>query len=658
MRLANLWKLPLPHLLAEADQSGDWIKCNTLWRQYSGLSAASSTGMRWIEVIHQDDISAVQRGWRIGIEAKSPFELTMRLQRASDSSYRWHVCHIVPLDDELGEIPGWLVSFTDIHGGKSQQEGDHSSVAKLQSEREVLATSNDYLLEVLREYRETEIRLEKATEKLNQIVETQSHLSQAELDMTAFMQLVTDKMLLLTPATGAIIELMNGDEMVYQATSGSAHQFEGMRLNLLNSLSGLCITDRKALIAEDTATDPRVNHEACKKIRAASMVVTPLYEEGNVVGVLKIISDTPYAFDDEDLKTLEMMAGLIGSAIGRKIRLQEKEDLLQAKSLTLMQLEQEVEQRKRIEERLKANEMRTRRIIESSHEAFVAMDAGGFITDWNLKAEETFGWTATEAIGRKLSDLIIPTGLRERHELGMRKFIETGQGIVLGKRLELLALNKKGEKLPVEITISAISVREKWQFYAFLHDISERKQTEQKLRHLAQYDSLTSLPNRALFYDRLNQALARSHRNEALFALMYLDIDRFKSINDTHGHGVGDELLTAFSSRIQLIIRESDTLARLGGDEFVIIAENIGDQGDAEHIAQKILWAMKQAFQLNELSIQVGTSIGVALLPVHDVSADDLVRMADKALYSAKEAGRNTYRVYEETGQAAEKPQH
>ncbi|MRT18272.1 GAF domain-containing protein, partial [Vitellibacter sp. q18] len=120
------------------------------------------------------------------------------------------------------------------------------------------------------------------------------------------------------------------------------------------------------LIAEDTANDSRVNHEACKKIAAASMVVTPLYEDGNVVGVLKIISDTPYAFDDNDLKTLEMMAGLIGAAIGRKIRLQEKEDLLEAKSLTLMQLEQEVEQRKRIEERLKANEMRTRRIIESS----------------------------------------------------------------------------------------------------------------------------------------------------------------------------------------------------------------------------------------------------------------------------------------------------
>ncbi|WP_238384998.1 sensor domain-containing diguanylate cyclase [Hahella chejuensis] len=520
----------------------------------------------------------------------------------------------------------------------------------------MLATSNDYLLEILREYHETEVRLEKATEKLNQIVETQFHLSQAEIDMAAFMQLVTDKMLTLTPATGAVIELMEGDEMVYQAASGSAHQYKGLRLNLFSSLSGLCVIDRKALISEDTANDPRVNPEACKKVGAASMVVTPLYEEGNVIGVLKIISDTPHAFDDEDLKTLEMMAGLIGSAIGRKIRMQEKEDLLAAKSLTLMQLEQEVAQRKQIEEQLKASEMRTRRIIESSHEAFIAMNSSGFITDWNPKAEETFGWTATEAIGRKLSELIIPSGLRERHELGMRKFIETGQGIVLGKRLELLALNIKGEKIPVEITISAISAQEQWQFCAFLHDISERKQTEQKLRHLAQYDSLTSLPNRALFYDRLNQALARSHRNQTLFALMYLDIDHFKSINDTHGHGVGDELLSAFSSRIRLIIRESDTLARLGGDEFVIIAENISVQGDAEHIAQKILWAMKQAFQLNELSIQVGTSIGVALPPPHAVNADDLVKMADKALYSAKAAGRNTYRVYKETNQAAEKP--
>ncbi|WLQ16673.1 diguanylate cyclase [Hahella aquimaris] len=656
MHPTNLWELPLPHLLAETDHEGAWIECNDLWREYSGLSASDSLGMRWIEVIHQDDISTVQRGWRSGIAAEVPFELKMRLQRSSDSSYRWHVCHVVPLNNEQGDIPNWLASFTDIQGDKAQQENGHSSVAKLQSEREMLATSNDYLLEVLREYRETEIRLEKTTEKLNQIVETQSHLSQAEIDMTAFMQLVTEKMLTVTPATGAVIELMEGDEMVYQAASGSVHQFEGLRLNLYDSLSGLCVTDRKALISEDTANDPRVNHEACKKVGAASIVVTPLYEEGNIIGVLKILSDTPHAFDHDDLKTLEMMAGLIGSAIGRKIRLQEKEDLLMAKSLTLMQMKQEEAQRKNIEAQLKASEMRIRRIIESSHEAFIAMNACGVITDWNPKAEETFGWTATEAIGSKLSDLIIPTGLRERHEIGMRKFIATGQGIVLGKRLELLALNNKGEKIPVEITISAISAQEQWQFCAFLHDISERKQIEQKLRHLAQYDSLTSLPNRALFYDRLNQAFARSHRNNALFALMYLDIDHFKAINDTHGHGIGDKLLSAFSHRIQLIIRESDTLARLGGDEFIIIAESIGDQSDAEHIAQKILWAMKKEFQLNEVNIQVGTSIGVALLPTHAITADGLVKMADKALYSAKKAGRNTYRVYEETSPATGKP--
>ncbi|AZZ95319.1 diguanylate cyclase [Hahella sp. KA22] len=646
MRQGNLWKLSLPHLFAEANGKGDWIKCNALWCNYTGLSVEESTGKSWLKGVYQDDIATTYREWLRGIEGLLPFELVMRVRHLSDLSYRWHICRVAPQPDAERSALHWIASFTDIHDIVSREEQNHSSLAQMQNEKEVLATSNDYLIEVLGEYRETEIKLEKATAKLNQIIQTQSDLSQAELDMQAFMNLVTERMLTITPATGAVVELMEGDEMVYQATSGSAAPFKSLRLSLSDSLSGLSVINRAVLISEDTSSDQRVNYEACKKVRANSMVVAPLFDDENAVGVLKVLSDQARAFDVDDVKTLEMMAGLIGAAIGRKIRMQERENMLAAKSLALSQLEREIAQREQVEQQLKDSEARFRGILESSHEAFISMDANGKITDWNRQAEETLGWKTQEAIGRRLSDLIIPESLREKHEQGMQKFMDTGHGPVIGRRLELTALNRKGVEIPIEMTISAINTVNEWQFSAFLHDITERKSAEQKLRHLAQYDSLTKLPNRALFYDRLEHAITRSHRSKGHLALMYLDVDRFKSINDNYGHGVGDELLVAFSSRIQSVIRESDTIARLGGDEFVIIAEHLGRPGDAEHIAQKILWAMTKDFQLGNVKIKVGTSIGVAFFPSKPVTADELVKMADEALYAAKQAGRNTYAVH------------
>lgn len=176
-------------------------------------------------------------------------------------------------------------------------------------------------------------------------------------------------------------------------------------------------------------------------------------------------------------------------------------------------------------------------------------------------------------------------------------------------------------------------------------EMERRKQLEERLQHMAQHDALTKLPNRALFYDRLSQAIARSARSKVPFAVLYMDIDKFKEVNDTHGHAAGDALLCAFSGRVRGITRASDTFARLGGDEFILVTENLTAEDDAKNIAEKIVDGAKQSFDLNGLQIQVSSSVGVVVASGTGIDADKLIRRADAALYEAKKAGRNGYKI-------------
>lgn len=176
--------------------------------------------------------------------------------------------------------------------------------------------------------------------------------------------------------------------------------------------------------------------------------------------------------------------------------------------------------------------------------------------------------------------------------------------------------------------------------------VIERKNAESRLEYLAHFDSLTGLPNRALFRDRLGQAMSRSDRLTQSVALMFLDLDRFKTINDTLGHEVGDNLLRAVAKRLQTCVRGEDTVARLGGDEFTIILEQIATPEDAGRVAQKILDSFLPPFNLDGREVFIGASIGITIYPLDRCDIDGLLRNADTALYSAKDAGRNTFHFY------------
>lgn len=179
-----------------------------------------------------------------------------------------------------------------------------------------------------------------------------------------------------------------------------------------------------------------------------------------------------------------------------------------------------------------------------------------------------------------------------------------------------------------------------------ISDISERRATEEQIRHMAQHDPLTNLPNRTLFSDRLHLAIARAKRDHEHLALMFVDLDTFKPINDLYGHDVGDLLLKEVSHRMRQSVRDSDTVARIGGDEFIILLPSIGSRDDAAHVAEKVRQAVARTYDLAGRSLEISSSIGVAIFPEDGRDALTLAKNADDAMYRAKQSGRNKVQFY------------
>jgi len=305
-------------------------------------------------------------------------------------------------------------------------------------------------------------------------------------------------------------------------------------------------------------------------------------------------------------------------------------------------------------------EKRLRNILDTSFDAFIGADCSGLIIEWNQQAENIFGWSHEEAIGQDMEELIIPAQSREAHQHEMQRFIETGHAKVLNRRIQLEAARKNGEMFPVEMAITYIPNSGVYEFYAFVQDISNRRTEEQRLRFLASNDSLTGLRNRSHFNSSLPEAMARCRRSDTNLALMYLDIDHFKSINDSLGHEAGDRLLQEFAARLKNILREVDIVSRLGGDEFTVIVEDVVSDEGVSKVASNILQELNRAGWLGSHDLKITSSIGIAIYDGRTIEADKLVTLADKAMYKAKHSGRNNFKIlrFEDIEKSDEKTPH
>ena len=215
-------------------------------------------------------------------------------------------------------------------------------------------------------------------------------------------------------------------------------------------------------------------------------------------------------------------------------------------------------------------------------------------------------------------------------------------------RGEIWNRRKTGERYLELLTITAITDDDgNTTHYAGLFtDITQNRRNEEQSRQLAYYDALTGVPNRRLLEDRLGHAIRHAHRKEMLLAVMFMDLDRFKEVNDTLGHAVGDDLLLQFTTRVKDCLREDDTLARLGGDEFIVLLPEMERLSDVFAVADRLIEANKRAYQINGNHINVGSSIGISLYPEDGTTVQELINGADIAMYRAKREGRNRYKLF------------
>jgi diguanylate cyclase (GGDEF)-like protein/PAS domain S-box-containing protein len=302
---------------------------------------------------------------------------------------------------------------------------------------------------------------------------------------------------------------------------------------------------------------------------------------------------------------------------------------------------EDVTARKKAEEALRESEIKFRSLFEESRDAIYITTKDGRFIDANQSFLDLFGETREGLMERNAKDAYTSIEDKER----FKKMIKE-QGAV--RDYEIKLQKEDGAKIDCLLTVTPKrnDRGDIIEYQGIVRDITERKRIEDLIKHLAYHDPLTGLPNRLLFNDRLSVEIARTSRHQKRLAVMMLDLDRFKDVNDTFGHDIGDILLKAVAEGLTKLLRKSDTVARLGGDEFILILTELNQVEDASVIARNIIDSFKKPFQLNSHTISITTSIGIAVFPEDGEDPNTLVKNADAAMYRTKQAGRNNYQWY------------
>lgn len=526
------------------------------------------------------------------------------------------------------------------------------------------------------ERQRTEEILREDAECLSAIVATQYDIATAELNLNKVMNLIARRTQNLTCASGAAIELVEGDEMVYHVTSGTVANYIGLRLKIATSLSGYCVRTSEILLCNDALLDPRVDIVACRRVGVRSMIVVPLHHDCRVVGVLKVVSPSAHSFGERDVQTLQLMAGLIGAAIlhtsefeAKQVQINERQQAESALQLAHNELESrvsertkelkvanvllqaEIFERRQAEEALRHSEERYRSLMLATTQIIWTNSADGRMIgeqpSWSAFTGQTyeeyqnFGWSA--AI----------------HPDDVEQTIACWNRAVLTQSLcemEHRVCRHDGEYRYFSVRAAPVlnadgSIRE----WAGAHtDITERKRAEEALRQSEQrlawhsrHDGLTGLVNRWEFEQRLKLALSSAKTDNQQHSLCYLDLDQFKIVNDTCGHAAGDELLRQVTALLKKQVRSSDTLARLGGDEFGLLL-NQCPLVQSLRIANVLRQSLQEfRFVWQDKTFTIGVSIGLVAINADTLDLSSVLSAADMACYAAKNAGRNRVHLYQ-----------
>jgi len=299
--------------------------------------------------------------------------------------------------------------------------------------------------------------------------------------------------------------------------------------------------------------------------------------------------------------------------------------------------------------KLELQNLHQAQIIEQIHDSVISIDLKGYITCWNQGSTGMLGYTKEEVLGKHIS--FIYADMEKENFL---QYIQELKDVDILKQ-ELSVSQKEGNTIDVERSLSLLRDIKGNIIEVILsaHDITEKKFAHENLKkqkealdYQAHHDALTLLPNRILFHDRLQATINKVKREKSKLALFFLDLDKFKEINDSYGHSVGDEVLKRVAKRLSVVVRKEDTFARISGDEFTMIIGNLESSQDASIFANKILKALIEPFEIDKINLNISMSIGISIYPDDGLTSGELLKSADVAMYRAKKEGRDNFQFY------------
>jgi diguanylate cyclase (GGDEF)-like protein/PAS domain S-box-containing protein len=454
-------------------------------------------------------------------------------------------------------------------------------------------------------------------QRLTLILEAQREIAAAaDGDLQSVMQFVAERSQSIVDADGAMVNLIRGDQLHTLGASGiAAAAFDAVR-PIATSVARFAIDSGQPLLVQDAPHDPRINQELRAKVGDESLICVPLLRGAEVIGTLNVMSRDPVVrLTESDRETLEVLSVVLSAAVGRAAELEAREGEAQALR-------------------------RFRTLFEGAAIGIVRLDRRGAIVEVNPALEEMLESDAGHLVGRALSEHLV---------IEHRQTVEVLLREMMSGRRESFEIEARCQPPSGELTwwrMRAVAEHDAgdpaWTV-AMIEDITERKRAERELieqaelnEHQALHDPLTGLPNRVLFGERIGQAIRHARRNESRLAVLLMDLDRFKEVNDSLGHPAGDQLLIEVADRIRGALRDSDTFARLGGDEFGLLLPDLDSADGVMPVLDRISAALETPITVHTLPLAVEASIGIAVYPENGKEAQVLIQRADVAMYEAK----------------------
>ncbi|MDR9853584.1 EAL domain-containing protein [Paenibacillus sp. VCA1] len=400
------------------------------------------------------------------------------------------------------------------------------------------------------------------------------------------------------------------------------------------------VRTKKAIIIPDVSKDDRPNHEACRDFGIKGMYMFPLVSMGEVLGVIAVVNlgEKKMTYSEATIQLCQSIVEATASTLSNLLYMEKQEVIIEERTSEITFKNRELE---RVVAELQQLSREKELILNSAGEGIFGLDLQGNITFCNPAGEAMLGYGAKELIGRPASVIFYGKDYEKEDEdgFGGRKWDKC--------HTDDFFYRKDNTSFPVEYVISSIKEGEKivGDVVTF-KDITQRKQMEEEIKYHAYFDSVTDLPNRVLLKDRLNQGIKYAQMNGGKIALLYLDLDRFKFINDTLGHTYGDLLLRDVAKRLVDSIPKSATVSRQGGDEFTIFLPNINSKKEILKVVNQVIASFAEPFYIKDNEVYIKTSIGISLFPDHGDTSETLIKNADTAMYKSKEISGNSYHFF------------